>query len=59
MLTHMNTKTIARKTGLPVSAVNSTARDLQIARYDHECRCWRVDDDKAQMFLDHLTEVAQ
>ena len=39
----MNTKTIAKMTGQPVSVVNAVARDLRIMdRYDATCRCWRV-----------------
>ena len=39
----MNTKYIARITGLPVAHINSAARDLDIATYDAACRCWRVE----------------
>lgn len=50
----MNTKTIARQTGLPVAAVNAAALDLDIATYDRNCRCWRVTDAHAAAFIAHL-----
>ena len=55
----MNTKYIARITGLPVAHINSAARDLDIATYDKTCRCWRVEDQHAAAFIAHLVEVSE
>ena len=55
----MNTKYIARITGLPVAHINSAARDLDIATYDAACRCWRVEDQYAVAFIAHLVEVSE
>ena len=52
----MNTKTIARKTGLNVSYINAAARDLGIAYYDRANHCWRVLDREAAAFVAHITE---
>ena len=52
----MNTKRIAREIGSTVAQVNAAARDLGIATYDRNCRCWRVADDQAAVFVAHLTE---
>jgi len=50
----MNTKLIARLTGLSVSAVNEAARELRIAFYDYGTRCWRVENRYAAAFLQNL-----
>ena len=55
----MNTKCIARITGLPVAHINSAARDLGVATYDKACRCWRVEDRHAAAFIVHLVEVSE
>ena len=55
----MNTKHIARITGLPVAHINAAARDLDIATYDAACRCWRVEDQHAAAFIAHLVEVSE
>ena len=55
----MNTKYIARITGLPVAHINAAARDLDIATYDAACRCWRVEDRYAAAFIAHLVEVSE
>ena len=55
----MNTKYIARITGLPVAHINSAARDLGIATYDKACRCWRVEGSHAAAFIAHLVEVSE
>ena len=55
----MNTKYIARITGLPVAHINAAARDLDIATYDAACRCWRVADQHAAAFIAHLVEVSK
>ena len=55
----MNTKNIARITGLPVAHINAAARDLDIATYDAACRCWRVEDQHAAAFIAHLVEVSE
>ena len=55
----MNTKYIARSTGLPVAHINAAARDLDIATYDAACRCWRVADQHAAAFIAHLVEVSE
>ena len=55
----MNTKYIARITGLPVAHINAAARDLDIATYDAACRCWRVEDQNAVAFIAHLVEVSE
>lgn len=53
----MNTKSIARLTGLSVSAVNAAARDLGIATYDRGTHCWRVTDRFAPAFTAMLQEA--
>ena len=52
----MNTKTIARLLTLPIAVVNDAARDLRIAKYDSNCRCWRVENRKAADFVLMLSE---
>lgn len=53
-----NTKTIARKTGLTVREVNTTARDLNIEMTFHENGYWQITDRKtAKNFVDHLLEL--
>ncbi|AVJ51019.1 hypothetical protein FDJ44_gp28 [Microbacterium phage Pikmin] len=54
----MNTKAIARKTGIAISIINETARDLGIASYDYTNHCWRVQDSKAEAFIQHITKEA-